>query len=128
MILTCPNCGSRDVQASRSRTAWEEITKIAGFCPVRCHDCGHRSTKTLLWPDGIGHARCPKCYRTELTDWAEPYFYPPGHQRILLRFGAKGHRCSRCRVNFVSFFSRKQVLTGPTKSSASRDPGNSEAA
>lgn len=82
--------------------------KVAGFCAVRCRDCGYRFTKGLLWLDGLTHARCPRCYRTDLTDWDEPYYYPPSYVQALLKIGAKAHRCRYCRVNFVSFFNRKR--------------------
>ncbi len=89
---------------------WEELRSIVGFCHVRCRDCGHRHRKALLWLDGLTHARCPKCYRSELTDWDEPYYFPPGYVRALLHIGGKAHRCRACRVNFVSFLGRKSTL------------------
>lgn len=48
--------------------------------------------------------------REDLSDWSEPYYYPPKYQRFLLNFGAKAHRCSVCRVNFVSFFPRERAF------------------
>jgi predicted Zn-ribbon and HTH transcriptional regulator len=113
---------------SRARTPLEDLSKIAGFCPVRCRDCGHRYTKALLWLDDFWNARCPKCYRTELSDWEEPYYYPPRYLRLLLRIGAKGHRCKKCRYNFVSFMNRKKPAVPDWKSAASTGTGGSEAA
>jgi hypothetical protein len=54
----------------------------------------------------LKHAKCPRCLREDLADWDEPYAYPDGFPRWLLKVGAKAHRCPACRVNFVSFRSR----------------------
>lgn len=40
---------------------------------------------------------------------------PGKFYRMLVHFGAKRHRCSACRVNFVSFFPRKAEYVNPAK-------------
>jgi hypothetical protein len=40
---------------------------------------------------------------------------PGKFYRMLLNFGARPHRCSACRVNFVSFFPRKAEYVNPAK-------------
>jgi len=87
---------------------WEGFLSLLGLGPIRCRDCEGRFSEALLWLPGIHYARCPKCFREDLSDWAEKYFYPPWYKRIFLYFGARRHRCSTCRVNFVSFFPRKR--------------------
>jgi hypothetical protein len=53
--------------------------------------------------------------RQDLSDWAEKYYMPGKFYRMLVHFGAKRHRCSACRVNFVSFFPRKAEYVNPAK-------------
>lgn len=108
MDRVCPQCGSKNVKFSHRQTVWETISSIFGYCPMRCRDCQHRYQEGILWLPGMGHAKCPRCYRVDLTDWEEKYYYPPRWQQALLHFGAKAHRCAVCRVNFVSFRPRKR--------------------
>ena len=53
-------------------------------------------------------ARCPRCYRTELSTWSEQYYNPPFVTRSLLKFGATPYRCDVCRCNFASFLACKE--------------------
>ena len=48
-------------------------------------------------------ARCPKCYRQELSTWSEQYYNPPRWIVFKLRLGATPYRCAACRCNFASF-------------------------
>jgi hypothetical protein len=78
---------------------------IFGFYSMRCRACHHSRTVPFY---GLSlYARCPHCLREELSDWAEPYRFPPWYERWLLKIGARAHRCSPCRVNFVSFRPRR---------------------
>lgn len=57
-----------------------------------------------MWANGgWKYARCPKCYRQELTTWSEQYYHPPRWTVFLLRLGATPYRCAACRCNFASF-------------------------
>jgi hypothetical protein len=57
-----------------------------------------------VWSDGAWkYARCPRCYRQELTTWSEHYYHPPRLIVMLLRLGATPYRCAACRCNFASF-------------------------
>jgi len=107
MIRGCPGCGSKDLRPSQAESPLESAKSIFGFGPVRCRGCDLRFCETALWSPLIRHAWCPKCFREDLNDWAEKYFYPPWYKRLLIYVGAKKHRCSRCRYNFVSFLPRK---------------------
>ncbi len=44
----------------------------------------------------------------DLSRWSEDDYYVPLARRILLRLGAHPYRCEYCRVNFVSFRSRRE--------------------
>ncbi len=107
----CPSCGSKNLRPSQSDNILESIGSLFGFGPVRCRECEHRFSEAKLWLPTVHYARCPKCFREDLSDWAEKYFYPPFYSRMLLHVGAKAHRCSVCRNNFVSFFPRKREFT-----------------
>ncbi len=41
-----------------------------------------------------------------LTDWPKRHYYETTWAHILSAFGAKKHRCTRCRNNFMSFLPR----------------------
>lgn len=53
------------------------------------------------------YARCPKCYRQELTSWDEKFYNPRPSVLLKLRLGAKPVRCAACRCNFASFKPRR---------------------
>jgi len=63
----------------------------------------------------VPYAHCPRCLRQDLSDWAEKYHMPGKFSRMLLYVGGRRHRCSACRVNFVSFFPRKAEYVNPAK-------------
>lgn len=115
MGVECPECGSRRVRFSKRRGILEGLASALGYCPVRCRDCGHRFWHGLLFNFRVPYAHCPQCLRQDLSDWAEKYYMPGKFSRMLLYVGARRHRCSACRVNFVSFFPRKAEYVNPAK-------------
>ncbi len=76
---------------------------------MRCSDCGHRWRHSLWRLREVFYARCPRCYRLELTTWDETYYHVPAIWRVLTGIGAKKVRCKACRTNFVSFRFVKNV-------------------
>jgi hypothetical protein len=108
MKLDCPSCGTRDVRVSRPHALGEYLKGWIGVSQLRCRRCNHR-WETSVWAGGSWrYARCPRCYRQELTSWMEHFYNPPRWTQILLRLGATPHRCPACRCNFASFKSRKE--------------------
>ena len=108
MQLTCPNCGTRDVRVSHKTSLAEEIRAFFGIYPLRCRKCRTR-WRTSVWADGAWRfARCPRCYRQDLSTWSEQYYHPPRWTVILLRSGATPYRCPACRCNFASFRACKE--------------------
>ncbi len=105
----CPNCGSHANRNSRSRSLRERLACLAGVFPRRCMKCNARFQVGIWSFTDIRYAKCPRCYSSKLTDWSEPYYYPPKLVRTLLWIGGKAHRCSGCRLNFISFRGRKKV-------------------
>jgi hypothetical protein len=103
MQLSCPKCGTRDIRMSHRQTFPELLRGLVGIYPLRCRRCRHR-WETSVWSAGAWKfARCPRCYRQELTTWSEQYYHPPRWTVILLRLGATPYRCAACRCNFASF-------------------------
>lgn len=103
MQLSCPKCGLRDVRVSQRQGFGEWMRAIVGIYPLRCRRCRER-WETSVWASGDWkYARCPRCYRQDLTTWSEQYYHPPRWTVIMLRFGATPYRCAPCRCNFASF-------------------------
>jgi len=103
MQLSCPKCGSRDARVARRHGVGEVLRGIVGKYPLRCRRCNTR-WETSAWEDSAWrYARCPKCYRQQLSTWSEQYYNPPFGVRMKLRFGATPYRCVACRCNFASF-------------------------
>ena len=74
-----------------------------GIYYLRCRRCQHR-WKTSVWTiANWKYARCPRCYRQELTTWSQQYYRAPLRMRVALRVGATPYRCAACRCNFTSF-------------------------
>lgn len=103
MQLACPKCGTREIKVSSHRGLGELLKGLIGIYPLRCRRCNNR-WETSVWADSAWKfARCPRCYRQELTTWSEQYYRAPRWTLFLLRLGATPYRCAACRCNFVSF-------------------------
>ena len=103
MQLSCPSCGTRDVRVSQTRDLSGYLKNIVGIYPLRCKRCNTR-WDTSVWACGAWkYARCPLCYRQELTTWSAQYYRPSRWTVALLRLGATPYRCAPCRCNFVSY-------------------------
>lgn len=110
MQLSCPKCGTREIRVSHKKDILEEIKALFGVYPLRCRKCRFRWS-TSAWADGAWkYARCPRCYRQDLTTWSEQYYHPPRWTVIMLRSGATPYRCPTCRCNFASFRPCKEKL------------------
>jgi len=101
--LTCPECGSRNIRSSLSRTVGERIMKAFGFFQLRCRDCDARFKHQIWDPLNSFFARCPRCYRQDLSTWSRDYYRAPTLWLLQMKLGARAHRCEYCRNNFVSF-------------------------
>jgi hypothetical protein len=124
MQLSCPKCGTRDIRMSHRRTLPELLRGLVGIYPLRCRRCRYR-WETSVWSDGAWkYARCPRCYRQELTSWSEQYYHPPRWTVILLRLGATPYRCAACRCNFASFRRCRERFTW--RHETHLDPASSE--
>ncbi len=108
MSLVCPKCGSRNLRYSRFRSLSERLWSWFGIRPLRCRECRLRFLERTWRLGNLRYARCPLCWRMDLSRWDEKDYYVPLSRRILLRFGAHPYRCAYCRLNFVSFRRRRE--------------------
>jgi len=131
MQLACPKCGTRDIRVSHRQSMAEILRSMVGIYPLRCRRCRYRWDTSVWFSGAWRYARCPRCYRQELTTWSEQYYHPPHWTKILLRFGATPYRCAACRCNFASFrrckerFSWRHQIRVDTRAIAApaSDPG-----
>ena len=109
MQLACPKCHARDIRVSSAQGFAERLKNWIGISQLRCRRCEER-WQTSFWANGAWkYARCPQCYRQELTRWNRNRYKAARWTRFLLRLGAKPYRCEACRCNFAAFRPRKSV-------------------
>jgi hypothetical protein len=111
MPLTCPKCEGKRPRLSKIRGLKERVFSAFGTYPVRCEECGHRFYDSVLRLADILFARCPKCYRMDLSTWELKYYSPTQWSLIKLSLGGRRLRCEACRCNFVSFRLTKERST-----------------
>jgi hypothetical protein len=126
MQLECPKCGMRDVRIAHRRGMGEHIRGLFGCCPLRCRRCNAR-WETSVWQGGAWrYARCPRCYRQQLTTWSEQYYNAPRWEIVQLRLGATPYRCAACRCNFTSFKKCKERFAWRHQERPVSVPGDAE--
>jgi hypothetical protein len=108
MSVHCPKCGSRSLRFSRTRSTAERLWKIVGVRPLRCRDCHTRFVEKTWSPTDLAYARCPKCWRMDLSRRSGEHLQAPAYMLLALKLGAKAYRCEYCRCNFVSLRPRKE--------------------
>jgi transposase len=130
----CPNCGAREARVARSHGWKETVLEFIGVYQLRCKRCQTRYQGKIFSLSQVRYARCPKCYRTELSTWSEQYYNPTFRVRFKLRLGATPYRCEFCRCNFASFrackerFSWRKYRRRPAADKHETDPGKEHSA
>lgn len=114
--ITCPACKSRNVRSSLSRNFAERVAKAFGFFQIRCKECNTRFTRQIWDIRNAFYARCPRCYRLDLSTWSLDYYRAPMRWRFYLKIGAACRRCEYCRHNWVTFRPCKIRYERPRKS------------
>jgi hypothetical protein len=115
----CPKCGSKDVRPAKDRGLVESLVSVFGLQAARCHNCAHRY---LARPFGFAKlfwAKCPRCYRMDLSTWDPKYYHVRGLTALKLTLGANRWRCEACRCNFASFRPRQRKYLRPEPVGAS---------
>lgn len=110
--LSCPNCGASTVRRSRRVNSSEMVRMMLGVYPFRCTTCGDRFWANVWLFNSWRWAKCPRCLNLNLTDWPKRHYHVTTWAQILSTLGAKKHRCSRCRNNFMSFRPRLPEYQG----------------
>ena len=103
MPISCPNCASRNLRYSRVRKLSERVCSWVGIRPLRCRDCGQRFIDRTWSLADLRFARCPNCWRMDLSLWAEKDCHVSTWMALRLALGGKPFRCEYCRINFISF-------------------------
>jgi len=81
----------------------EKLRTVFGKMPVRCRRCSVRFESAIWKPSMARYAKCPRCYRTELSRWDVEKYAVPTSVQLKLNLGASPYRCEHCRCNFASF-------------------------
>jgi len=110
-VLVCPFCGSSNLRYSRVQTPQERLWIWVGVRPLRCRDCRKRFRDRTRRAENIRYARCPNCWRMDLSRWSAQDYQVGMVRRLLLWLGANPWRCEYCRCNFVSFRPRKMKFS-----------------
>ena len=76
---------------------------MMGVYPFRCNSCNDRFWASVWLFSVWKWAKCPRCLNLNLTDWPKRHYRNSLWAQALTALGAQKHRCSRCRLNFVSF-------------------------
>lgn len=111
MPIACPNCASRNLRYSLLRTLPERWWSLLGIRPLRCRDCRYRFVARTWRLSNLQYARCPECWRTDLSLWSEKDCHITPFMALRMSLGAKPFRCEYCRVNFLSFRRRHEKFT-----------------
>jgi hypothetical protein len=104
----------------------EWLKGLIGICPLRCRRCNTRWATSTWESAAWKYARCPKCYRQQLSTWSEQHYTPPYWTRLQLRLGATPYRCVSCRCNFASFKKCKEKFSWrhQDRNQGDRNPGD----
>jgi hypothetical protein len=101
--IACPKCGSSSVRRSRRASSKEMARMMMGVYPFRCNSCNDRFWASVWLFSVWKWAKCPRCLNLNLTDWPKRHYRNSLWAQALTVLGANKHRCSRCRLNFISF-------------------------
>lgn len=112
-LSRCPNCCSTSVRMAHACGLFEHLLTWLGRFPFRCHDC---SARYLDWPirlRDVSYAKCPRCFRMDLTTWDPKDYRTSMWQDLTLLLGGSHWRCEPCRCNFVSVRPRRGTYQRP---------------
>lgn len=101
------------VRTTKANGFFELIGEFLGTYSFRCGQCGLQFQHSVFTIGSWVYAKCPKCFRMDLTTWTESHYRPTFWMRLNMFFGAKRVRCEACRCNFVSFRRRESTYVRP---------------
>jgi hypothetical protein len=107
-FAVCPQCNGRSLRLSEPKNWKERLRTWFGVSQFRCRQCNHRFETAVVTALDWRYARCPQCYRFELSTWSTQYYHPTWFTQLLLNLGGTPYRCEFCRCNFASFRACKE--------------------
>lgn len=102
-LFRCERCNSSRVRRAHQRTFLRYPRMLLGSNQLHCLDCNARFWVNVFLVSKILYAKCPKCLGMKLDRWDPKHYHVPRWKLLLISLGAHRYRCSRCRMNFVSF-------------------------
>ncbi len=126
--ISCPNCQSTHVRSAKPKDLNELVGEFLGTYCFRCAQCGLQFQHSVFGTGSLIYAKCPKCFRMDLTTWSESHYRPTFWMRVKRMLGAKRVRCEACRCNFVSFRKRQSTYVRPNAGVVEHDNQDSEMA
>jgi len=126
MTLACPKCGSRNLRYAHLRGSSERFWSLFGIRPLRCRSCYCRFIERTWHVASMRFARCPRCWRMDLSRWSKNDYHITFLTNLLLKLGGNPYRCAYCRVNFVSFRKRKERYDPQHRKERRRRGGKAE--
>lgn len=106
--ILCPNCGGQHYRVAKPQNFNEIVAEFLGTFCFRCAKCGHHFQHSVFGRETVFYAKCPRCFRMDLTTWSESHYRPTWWTKLQIALGAKRLRCEGCRCNFVSFRGRRE--------------------
>lgn len=96
----------------------EWFLTLFGFYAFRCDSCSHRFVIRPLGPRATVFARCPRCFRMDLSTWDPKYYHAEFWADLKAWLGGNRWRCEPCRRNFVSWRPRREKYVRPAEQAA----------
>ena len=125
--ISCPHCDSANLRSVKPKNLNEFIGELLGTYSFRCARCGNQFQHSVFGLSTIFNAKCPRCFRMDLTTWSESHYRPTSLMRLQMLFGARRVRCEACRCNFVSFRKRSATYVRPNGGGSSDDSASERA-
>lgn len=111
--IACPHCACADTRMEGASGFREHLIAPFGFYAFRCQNCYRRFLHKPLSLASIAYAKCPRCFRMDLSAWDPKRYYKGFWEQLILTLGASCWRCEPCRVNFLSFRPRRDCYAKP---------------
>jgi len=122
-FVQCPVCGTENPRSVRTNGLLEIFLTLFGLYAFRCENCARKFLARPIGVRGVAYAKCPKCYRMDLTVWDPKYYRCGWWMNLKISFGANRWRCEPCRTNFVSWRPRKARYVRPVNDAGEANEG-----
>ncbi|MBI5283156.1 MAG: hypothetical protein HY858_15840 [Candidatus Solibacter usitatus] len=96
----------------------ERLLALLGFYAFRCNSCRLRFVIRPMGARASAFARCPRCFRMDLSTWDPKYYHGDLWMDLKVWLGWYRWRCDPCRRNFVSWRPRREKYVRPAGEAA----------